>query len=630
MRPQAAASGALLAFALLAGCGTARAPLPPEVDDPFRAPEAASGRSAKAIAFAARDMVVAAHPLAVEAGVSALAAGGSAIDAAIAAQLVLNLVEPQSSGLGGGAFLLHYEHAGGRLEAWDGRETAPAAATADQFLDTQGRPLRFLEAADTGLAVGTPGLLRLLEDVHRAHGRLPWARLFEPAIRLADEGFRVSPRLASAIAAAAERLRGQGGPAAALYLEPDGRPKPAGRLLRNPELAATLRTLAAGGAEAFYRGPLAQQIVDAVRAHPTHPGRLALADLAGYRALRREPVCRVYRLRVRVCGVPAPSSGGITSLQALGLLERFDLARAGPESLDAVHLIAEAYRLAYADRAAYVADPDFVAVPTAGLLDDGYLRSRSAAIDPAHSLGAAPAGRPPGATLALGEDRTERPPSTSHLSIVDRDGNAVAMTSSIENAFGSLRMAGGFLLNNQLTDFSFLPADAQGRPVANRVEPGKRPRSAVAPTLVFDLDGELEAVLGSPGGAAIIQYVTKTLIGLVDWRLDVQQAIDLPNFGAATSPVTVIEAGTALEALRPGLEARGHTVVSSGTLVSGLHGIVRNARRDDGPPPPFARHPGRGLWAGGADPRREGVARGSEESRGSESARGNEAAHAGE
>jgi len=607
MRCRAAA----LTVALLVGCGSTPTPPAPDADDPFRAPEAASGRSAKAIAFAARDMVVAAHPAAVEAGVAVLADGGSAIDAAIAAQLVLNLVEPQSSGLGGGAFLLHYERAGGRLEAWDGRETAPAAATADQFLDTEGRPLRFLDAADGGLSVGTPGLPRLLEDVHRAHGRLPWPRLFEPAIRLAEQGFRISPRLASAIAAAAERLRAQGGPAAALFLEPDGRPKAAGLLLRNPELAATLRTLAAGGAEAFYRGPLAQRIVDAVRSHPTRSGRLATADLAGYRAVRREPVCRVYRLRVRVCGMPAPSSGGVTTLQALGLLERFDLAGAGPESLDAVHLVAEAYRLAYADRAAYVADPAFVAVPSAGLLDDGYLRARSQAIDPARSVGSAAAGRPPGATLALGEDRSERPPSTSHLSVVDRDGNAVAMTSSIENAFGSLRMAGGFLLNNQLTDFSFLPLDAEGRPVANRVEPGKRPRSALAPTLVFALDGELEAVLGSPGGAAIIQYVTKTLIGLVDWRLDVQQAIELPNFGAATSPVTVIEAGTALEALRPGLEARGHTVVSSGTLVSGLHAIVRNAPRGDGPPPPFARHPGRGLWAGGADPRREGVARGS-------------------
>jgi gamma-glutamyltranspeptidase/glutathione hydrolase len=607
-------------LALLTGCSAVRAPLGPEADDPFRAPEAPSGRTAKAIAFAGRDMVVAAHPLAVEAGVAALADGGSAVDAVIAAQLVLHLVEPQSSGLGGGAFLLHYERAGGRLEAWDGRETAPAAATLDQFLDEQGRPRRFLEAADGGLAVGTPGVLRLLEDVHRAHGRLAWARLFEPAIRLADQGFPISPRLASAIAAAAERLRGEGGPAAELFLDPDGSPRPAGRLLRNPELAQTLRTLAAGGAEAFYRGPLAQRIVDAVRSHPSRPGRLALADLAGYRALRREPLCRVYRLRVRVCGVPAPSSGGIATLQALGLLERFDLAAAGPESLEAVHLVAEAYRLAYADRAAYVADPDFVAVPTAGLLDDGYLRSRSAAIDPARSLGTAVAGRPPGATLALAEDRSERPPSTTHLSVVDRDGNAVAMTSSIENAFGSLRMAGGFLLNNQLTDFSFVPVDAPGRPMANRIEPGKRPRSALAPTLVFALDGELEAVLGSPGGAAIIQYVTKTLIGLVDWRLDVQQAIELPNFGAATSPVTAIEAGTPLEALRPGLEARGHTVVPSGTLVSGLHGIVRNAPRGDGLPPPFARHPGRGLWAGGADPRREGVARGSESVRGSETA----------
>jgi gamma-glutamyltranspeptidase/glutathione hydrolase len=554
--------------------------------------------------------VVAAHPLAVEAGIAALADGGSAADAAIAVQAVLNVVEPQSSGLGGGGFLLHYEHARRALTAWDGRETAPAAATPALFLGPDGRPLPFEAALDGGLSVGTPGLLRLLEAVHREHGRLPWARLFEPAIRLAERGFPISPRLAAAIADAAPRLRAAGGPAAALFLEPDGTPRPAGRLLRQPALAATLRAVARGGADAFYRGALARRIVEAVRAHPRRPGRLSLADLAGYRALQREPVCRVYRLTVRVCGMPAPG-GGLSTLQVLGLLERFDLAQATPGSAEAVHLVAEAQRLAFADRAAWMADPAFVPVPAAGLLDDGYLRERAARIDPARSLGPPAAGRPPGAPPTPAADGSRPQPSTSHLSVVDREGNAVSMTSSLEHAFGSLQMAGGVLLNNQLTDFSFAAVDAGGRPVANRVEPGKRPLSAMAPTVVFALDGQLEALLGSPGGPAIIPYVVKTLVGLVDWRLDVQQAVELPNF-VAIGAVTRLERGTALQALGPALQARGHAVVASEALTSGLHAIVFNGRHPDGRPGLFAHHPGAGRWAGGADPRREGVARGSE------------------
>ena len=557
--------------------------------------------------------MVAAHPLAVEAGVAVLADGGSAADAAIAVQAVLNVVEPQSSGIGGGGFLLHYDHRRRALSAWDGRETAPAEATAALFLGPDGRPLPFDAALDGGLSVGTPGLLRLLEAVHREHGRLPWARLFEPAIRLAERGFPLSPRLAAAIAHAAPRLRAAGGPAAALFLDPDGTPRPAGRLLRNPDLAATLRAVANGGADAFYRGALARRIVDAVRASSPRPGRLSLADLAGYRAQKREPVCRIYRLAVRVCGMPAPG-GGLTALQVLGLLERFDLARAGPGSLQAVHLVAEAQRLAFADRAAWIADPAFVSVPAAGLLDDGYLRARAARIDPERSLGAPRAGSPPGAPPATAADRSRPQPSTSHVSVVDREGNAVSMTSSIEHAFGSLRMAGGFLLNNQLTDFSFTPDDADGRPGANRDEPGKRPLSAMSPTVVFALDGELEAVLGSPGGPAIIPYVVKTLVGLVDWRLDAQQAVALPNL-VAIGAVTRLEAGTALEGLRPALAARGHAVVASEALTSGLHAIVFNGRHADGRPGLFAHHPGAGRWAGGADPRREGIARGSDDRR---------------
>lgn len=599
---------AALALGLGACVGPAPVPRPGDETDSFRPPEAASGRIRKAIAFGARDLVVAAHPLAVEAGVAALAEGGSAIDATIAVQAVLNLVEPQSSGLGGGAFLLHYERARGELAAWDGRETAPAAATPELFLDPDGRALDVAAAIDGGRSVGTPGLLQMLEAVHRAHGKLPWPRLFEPAIRLAERGFPVSPRLASAIAAAADRLRADGGAAAALFLEHDGRPLPAGRWLRNPELAASLRAVAAGGADAFYRGPLAQRIVDAVRSHPTRPGRLSLADLAAYRAVRRTPLCGVYRLTVRVCGMPPPSSGALTTLQALGLLERFDLARAGPGSLESVHLLTEAFRLADADRAAWVADPDFFAVPATGLLDPGYLRARAARIEPQRTLGAPAAGRPPGAALAVEADGSSALPSTSQVSVVDREGNAVSMTTSIEHAFGSLQMVGGFLLNNQLTDFSFRPADARGRPIANRVEPGKRPLSAMAPTVVFGLDGELEAVLGSPGGPAIIPYVAKTLVGLVDWRLDVQQAVELPNV-VTTGATTRLEAGTPLAALRPGLEARGHRVVEQ-ALTSGLHAIVANDAGAGGRAGLFGRDPGAGRWAGGADSRREGVARG--------------------
>ncbi len=578
----------------------------------FTPPEPPSGHTPKALAFAPRDMVAAAHPLAVQAGVAVLAQGGSAVDAAIAVQLALNVVEPQSSGMGGGAFMLHFDAAQRQTLAYDGRETAPAAATPDQFLGADGKPLSFLQAVDGGLSVGTPGVLRMLELAHRAHGKLPWATLFAPAIALAEQGFAVSPRLATSIAGSAARIRAQGGAAAAYFLNADGSPLATGTWLRSPALAASLRAIASGGADAFYSGDIAQAMVQAVARHPTRPGRLTLADLSGYQAKVREPVCATYRVRFQVCGMPPPSSGGLTTLQTLGLLQPFDVAALAPTSADAVHLVSEAYRLAYADRAKYIADPDWVTVPTAGLLDAGYLQARAKLIRADRSLGVPTAGQPPGAALALGADASPHLPSTTHLSILDRWGNAVAMTSSIENGFGSLQMVGGFLLNNQLTDFSFAPADAAG-PVANRVAPGKRPRSSMAPTLIFNAQtGDLEAALGSPGGSAIIQYVTKTVLGLVDWRLDIQQAINLPNFGAQTSALTAIEQGSVLDtpALRAALAARGHQVAATPAFTSGLHGVVFNGVRPNGQPGLLARDPARGHWAGGADPRREGVARG--------------------
>jgi gamma-glutamyltranspeptidase / glutathione hydrolase len=592
-----------LTIAVVLGC---RAPSDPAETLMEQAPELPSGWTDKTTQYSERDMVAAANPLAVDAGVAMLAQGGSAVDAAIAVQMVLTLVEPQSSGIGGGAFLMHYDPAG-ELVAYDGRETAPAAATPDMFLDADGQPLPFTQAVDGGLSVGTPGVVRLFERAHRAHGVLPWATLFEPAIGLAEDGFVISPRLHAMIAGTAERLCAQ--PAAAAYfLKPDTcEAQDEGALLRNPELAATLRAIASGGAPAFYTGGIAQAIVDAVRTHPTNPGRLTLADLAAYEPTAREPLCGPYR-GFRLCGMPPPSSGAIGVLQTLGILEHFDLAALAPGSADAVHLISEAYRLAYADRAVYVGDDAFVDVPVAGLLDPAYLKSRADLIRMDRSLGAPAAGVPANAT-AGGIDRSLGLPSTSHISIVDRSGRMVNMTTTIENGFGSLQMVRGFLLNNELTDFSLVPTDADGRPVRNRVEPGKRPRSSMAPTVVFNGRGEVEALVGSPGGSAIIQYVTKTLIGLIDWQLDIQQAIDLPNFGAQTSATTTLERGTALTALEPELATRGHEVVVS-DINSGLQGIIFNGTHPSGTAGAFARAHGNGRWAGGADPRREGTAKG--------------------
>lgn len=532
-------------------------------------------------------MIATANPHASQAGLEMLRAGGSALDAAIAAQLVLNLTEPQSSGIGGGAFILHWDETARRVSAYDGRETAPAAARADRFLQPDGKPMPIGEAINSGRSVGVPGLLRVLRLAHGKHGRLAWARLFEPAIRLAEDGFRVSPRL-HALIESDPILRINAATRAYFHL-PDGSPLPVGYRLRNPPFAALLRQIVLQGPDAFYLGAVARDMVAAVAAHP-RPGDLTEQDLAAYRAVEREPICGGYR-GYRICGMPPPSSGGIGVLAILGVLERFPLAGLRPGSSGAAHLFTEAGRLAYADRDHYVGDPDFVRVPAAGLIDPEYLRGRAQLVNPRRSMVRALPGAPAGARAAMGADATVEAAGTSHISVVDAWGNAIAMTTTIESPFGSRILVRGFLLNNELTDFSPLP-DEGGKLAANRVEPGKRPRSTMSPTFVFAPGGAFLMTVGSPGGSAIINYVAKTLVGVLDWNLDIQQAIAAPNMGSRNRE-TELEKGTALENIAAALRALGHPVEAV-ELNSGLHGIVRTPQ---------------GL-AGGADPRREGVAMG--------------------
>ncbi len=591
--------GLLLSASLSACISPSRTALQPEVQ-----PESASGLAPKSGWSYPHQAVAAAHPLAAAAGLSLLQSGGSALDAAIAAQLVLGLVEPQSSGVGGGALLMHFD--GHTVAAYDGRETAPAGARPDLFLDDIGKPLRLEEAVLSGRSVGVPGAMRMLELAHRQHGALPWARLFEPAIALAEQGFAVSPRLHTLLAG--DPYLRQDPLAARFFYDPQGQAWPIGHVLRNTEYAHVLRRLAHEGSRALHEGEVAQAMVRRAQTPPL-AGRLSLQDLAGYQAREREALCfdhptpaRTYR----VCGFPPPSSGLLAMGQMLGLLAH--TSAQGPDLLgglpspDFVHRYTEASRLAFADRALYVADPEFVSPPAGrwgSLLDPSYLQARSQLIG-TKAMTSAPAGQPLGTTAQWSPMPAQTEYGTSHISVVDAQGRAVALTSTIEAAFGARRMVstdasrpGGFLLNNQLTDFSFTPADAQGRPVANRVEAGKRPRSSMSPTLVFDkATGQLLMTGGSPGGAVIIHYTAKLLQGTLNWGLNVQQAIDLPNFGSVYGPVLLerqrFPPGT-VQALR----SKGHEVIET-DLTSGLQAIEKTPSG----------------WFGGADPRREGVVRG--------------------
>jgi gamma-glutamyltranspeptidase/glutathione hydrolase len=551
---------------------------------PPAAPEPPTSRADKKAGTAARDMVAAANPLAADAGRQVLAAGGSAVDAAVAVQLVLNLVEPQSSGIGGGAFMLVWDNS--NVVTLDGREIAPAAAKPERFLGPDGKPMKFYEAVVGGRSVGVPGTLRLLETAHKRWGKLPWAQVIEPAVKLAEDGFTISPRLNGHLGQEEHLQRDP--VAKAYFYEPDGKPKAVGTVLKNPAFAKTLRVIAEKGADAFYTGEIAQDIVATVTGHPANPGDMTLDDLKAYKVEERAPVCGPYR-GYRICGMGPPSSGAVAVQQILGILEGHDLGamRPGPE---AAHVVAEAGRLAYADRALFLADPGFVNVPVRGLIDPGYLKSRAALVSPDRSMGKAKAGDPPfQKTFRWGISESVEF-GTSHISIVDREGHAVAMTTTIEDGFGARIMTrSGFLLNNELTDFSFSPEE-DGKPVANRVEAGKRPRSSMAPTLVLDGSDKLHAVVGSPGGSLIINYVVKTLVGILDWKLDPQVAADLPNFGSRNGP-TELEKGTEAETWTAALQAKGHEVRAIDQN-SGIQAIVVTPT---------------GL-VGGADSRREGVA----------------------
>ena len=592
----------VIALALaLAACHT-----PVNVQPP--APELGSGyRTDLSTRHASRHMAAAANPLAAEAGREMLRQGGSAIDAAIAMQAVLTLVEPQSSGIGGGAFIMLWD--GHKVHAYDGRETAPAGATERLFLKTDGTPMAGRDAQIGGRSVGAPGVLRALELAHKKTGRLQWAQLFEPAIRLSEQGFAISPRLHSLVAA--DRFIAQSPDMAAYFLDADGMPKAVGTLLKNPALAAVFRRIANEGPDVLYYGPIADEIARKVQGH-ANAGSLSVADLNGYAARERAPLCTDYK-QWKVCGMPPPSSGGIAVAQILGTLQALEArdprlaiapmtpaksaSRAGLEpTSEAVHLIAEAERLAFADRALYVADPDFTPVPVAGLVAPDYLAQRAKLIGE-RSMGIAQPGQPTGIQVAYAPDRSPLRISTSHVVAVDGRGGAVSMTTTVEGAFGSHVMVQGFLLNNQLTDFSFIPEE-NGRPVANRVQPGKRPLSAMAPTLVFDRQsGELLVTVGSPGGSQIIGYVSKSLVAMLDWKLDPQAAISLPNYGSRNGP-TELEAGLFSPGVKQALRDRGHAL-SEMNMTSGIQAIVRTRDAQ-----------GKVSLSGGADPRREGEALG--------------------
>jgi gamma-glutamyltranspeptidase/glutathione hydrolase len=549
-------------------------------------------------ARAMRQMVVSANEHATQAGLAVLRAGGGAVDAAIAVQLVLTLVEPQSSGVGGGAFMLFYgapQAAGGTplIVAYEGRETAPAAATPDMFLSDNGRAASFSAVGVGGLAVGVPGVMRMLEIAHKEHGRLPWARAFGPAIALADSGFEVSPRLHALLDGFKRFARGED--FRRHFYDAAGEPLAVGTRLASPEYATTLRELADKGAGPLYDGDLAQAIVKTVRDNNVRAGRMAAEDLAHYTAHEAPALCTAYRAW-RVCGPQLPSSGGVTTQQILGMLNAFELGELKDDPVTAIHVIADASRLAFADRNFYLGDTAFVAAPVAALLNPGYLAARARLIDLRKALPSVQAGRPQqGIAWNYAPGVAAERPSTSHFSIVDQWGDAVSMTTSVQGAFGSQLMVGGFILNNELTDFAYVPEE-DGRPVANRIEGGKRPLSSMAPTMVIDDGGRLRLLVGSPGGTRIIGFVAQAVIGALDWKLDAQQAVAAPHFLAEEGPIE-LEEGTSITSRAAALKALGHTVAVQ-NLNSGLHAIAIDYTSD-----------GRVL-SGGVDPRREGKALG--------------------
>jgi len=572
----------LAALSLLTACqgvGSVGSPSSGEVVPPVSA--SVSAPPAKG------PFVAAANPLAVEAGLAVLRRGGSAVDAAVAVQAVLGLVEPQSSGLGGGAFMMVYDAASKQITAYDGRETAPASAT-DRLFYENGRLLGFMDAVLSGRSTGVPGAVAMLAMAQAEHGHLPWSGLFGDAERLARDGFTVSPRLAGMIALQAGA--GHTPSARAYFTKPNGTRYVAGDLLKNPAYAETVVTLATGGAEAFYNGSIARGIAETVAQGP-RPGGLTLADIAAYRPIERGALCRSFRVQV-IC-VPPPPSSGVALLQLLEMAERTPDLEQGPDSVAAWAAFGQLQRLMYADRDRYVGDPAFVGVPVQGLLDEDYVAAR-AALAPGLT-GAATPGTPPGGVIH-GPDATREPGGTSHVVIVDADGNAVSMTTTVESVFGSGRMTGGFFLNNQLTDFSFTPTNAQGLPAANAVAAGKRPRSSMSPVIILDQDGALVGALGSPGGSSILAYNAKALIAILVWGMPVQAAFDLPNlvakgdgFGADTERFS--------PALRQGLPAAGIVIQPNASENSGLHGAM------------WRQGPEGWHWDGGADDRREGQAR---------------------
>lgn len=540
-------------------------------------------------------MVVAANPYAAKAGLEILKRGGSAVDAAIAVETTLSLVEPQSSGIGGGAFLLHFDPEkplSEQLNFYDGREAAPMAATPDLFksvTDIDGYVK--LDAVYGGLSVGVPGALAALKLAHEKHGVLPWAEVFEPAIKLAEEGFIVSARLERYITID-KKLKLVPASRAYFYDE-KGDPLKEGYLLKNPKQAAVLKRIAKEGISAFYTGEIAEKIVKAIKNAPNNPGLMELSDLANYEAKERDVICGDYR-HYKVCSIPPPSSGGHTMIATLGMLDNFNIDQMTPHSAEAYNIILEAESLAYADRNQYTGDTDFIDVPVKGMIDSVYLTERANLIKPGTSMGKAPYGTPPmNMVLNYGEGQVLEIPSTTHFSITDKWGHVVSMTATVESMFGSRLMVEGFMLNNELTDFSLIPRDSEGKLVANRVQGGKRPMSSQTPSIVFDDDNRPALIIGSPGGSSIINYVTQTMINVLDWNMDMQSAISAPHIISRNGPA-LVEKETEAEMLREPLKALGHEVEAV-TLMSGLHGI--KLIYDDN---------GRRTLEGGADHRREG------------------------